>query len=256
MQRKKQLQLNGKFIYHVVMNVCYASAHRQVCWRHYVFGLSIRVFFCVFVRPVSSELLWWAEVSSSTLGHQNFISLVLIHVSYACLPLVSAARHCVFWLSIRECFRASVRVCILLAWCLTNQWMEFYQTLVDDVVDGTDELIGFWRLSGQVKVTVRSYIWVSYCDGQSHTHWHLVSEVSSGLNISFCFSSLFCISHITCVWTSAVHSTFVCWCRNFYSRDAMLALSSRLRRVCLSVCHVLVLCLAERKQDREMFTVW
>jgi len=26
--------------------------------------------------------------------------------------------------------------------------------------------------------------------------------------------------------------------------------------VCLSVCHTPVLCLAERKQDREMYTVW
>jgi len=49
----------------------------------------------------------------------------------------------------------------------------------------------------------------------------------------------------------------------FYPRDAMLArvfatatcLSVR-PSVCLSVCHTPVLCLAERKQDREMYTVW
>jgi len=48
----------------------------------------------------------------------------------------------------------------------------------------------------------------------------------------------------------------------FYPRDAMLArvfaiatcLSVRLS-VCLSVCHTPVLCLAERKQDREMYTI-
>ena len=45
----------------------------------------------------------------------------------------------------------------------------------------------------------------------------------------------------------------------FYPRDAMLARSLRQRRVCLSVCpdvrHTPVLCLAERKQDHEMYTV-
>jgi len=48
----------------------------------------------------------------------------------------------------------------------------------------------------------------------------------------------------------------------FYPRDAMLArvfaiatcLSVR-PSVCLSVCHTPVLCLAERKQDREMYTI-
>jgi len=42
-------------------------------------------------------------------------------------------------------------------------------------------------------------------------------------------------------------------------RDAMLARSLRQRRVCpsvrLSVCHTPVFCLAERKQDREMYTL-
>ena len=45
----------------------------------------------------------------------------------------------------------------------------------------------------------------------------------------------------------------------FYPRDAMLARSLRQRRICLSVCpdvrHTPVLCLAERKQDREMYTI-
>jgi len=46
---------------------------------------------------------------------------------------------------------------------------------------------------------------------------------------------------------------------DFYPRDAMLARSLRQRRVRLSVCpdvrHTPVLCLAERKQDREMYTI-
>jgi len=53
-----------------------------------------------------------------------------------------------------------------------------------------------------------------------------------------------------------------------YPRDAMLARSLRQRRVrtsvclsgrlsvCPSVCHTPVLCLVERKQDREMYTIW
>ena len=44
----------------------------------------------------------------------------------------------------------------------------------------------------------------------------------------------------------------------FYPRDAMLArvfVTATCPSVCLSVCHTLVLCLAERKQDREMYTV-
>ena len=46
---------------------------------------------------------------------------------------------------------------------------------------------------------------------------------------------------------------------DFYPRNAMLARSLRQQRVYLSVrpsvCHTPVLCLAERKQDREMYTV-
>ena len=43
---------------------------------------------------------------------------------------------------------------------------------------------------------------------------------------------------------------------SFYPRDAMLARSLRQQRVRLSVCHTPVLCLAEQKQDREMYTDW
>jgi len=45
---------------------------------------------------------------------------------------------------------------------------------------------------------------------------------------------------------------------NFYPRDAMLARVFAIATcpsVCLSVCHTPVLCLAERKQDREMYTI-
>ena len=45
---------------------------------------------------------------------------------------------------------------------------------------------------------------------------------------------------------------------NFYPRDAMLARVFAIATclsVRLSVCHTPVLCLAERKQDREMYTI-
>ena len=49
----------------------------------------------------------------------------------------------------RPYIRRCVRTCILLAWHLTNQWTEFHQTLIDDVVEATNELIKFWTSSGQ-----------------------------------------------------------------------------------------------------------
>jgi len=45
----------------------------------------------------------------------------------------------------------------------------------------------------------------------------------------------------------------------FYPCDAMLAwvyATAMCPSVCLSVCHTPVLCLVERKQDREMHTIW
>jgi len=57
-----------------------------------------------------------------------------------------------------------------------------------------------------------------------------------------------------CAWNSRV---------GFYLRYAMLArvfATATCLSICLSVrtsfCHMLVLCLAERKQDREMYTIW
>jgi len=42
---------------------------------------------------------------------------------------------------------------------------------------------------------------------------------------------------------------------SFYLHDAMLARVFA-TATCLSVCHMPVLCLVERKQDREMYTIW
>jgi len=44
----------------------------------------------------------------------------------------------------------SVRVLVLLARYLTNQWTEFHQTLVDGVFEGKDELIRFWGIKKQI----------------------------------------------------------------------------------------------------------
>jgi len=45
--------------------------------------------------------------------------------------------------SLSACIRLHVQTKKFLARYHTNQWTEFYQTLVDDVVEGTDELFGF-----------------------------------------------------------------------------------------------------------------
>ena len=47
-------------------------------------------------------------------------------------------------------------------------------------------------------------------------------------------------------------------CYSFYPHDAMLAqafATATCPSVCPSVCHMPVLCLAERKRDREMYTI-
>jgi len=64
--------------------------------------------------------------------------------------------------------------------------------------------------------------------------------------------------------TTQYHATnnIKCTTTRFYPRDAMLArvfATATCLSVCLSVCpdvrHTPVLCLAERKQDREMYTI-
>ena len=45
--------------------------------------------------------------------------------------------------------RPGVRPKSLLGRYLTNQWTEFHQTLVDDVVAASDELNRFWKSKGQ-----------------------------------------------------------------------------------------------------------
>jgi len=57
--------------------------------------------------------------------------------------------------SVSACFRA----CVLLAWLFTNQWIEFHQTSVDDVVEATDKLSFEGRgVKAKVKVTAKSNI--------------------------------------------------------------------------------------------------
>jgi len=61
----------------------------------------------------------------------------------------------------------------------TNKWTEFHQTLFDDVVEATDELVRFEGRRVNVKVTARSNICMSYCSGRRHPHRPLDVEVSS-----------------------------------------------------------------------------
>ena len=65
------------------------------------------------------------------------------------MPLPCVTEALCFWVVVR----VSVRAFVSLARFLTNQWTEFHQTLVDDVVEGTDKLVGFWRSKVKVKVT-------------------------------------------------------------------------------------------------------
>jgi len=73
-----------------------------------------------------------------------------------CLSLIGAVEALFFWVVhpwvLHACVRASVQAWILLTWYLTNQWMEFHQTLVDylvGVIDELIELISFWSSWGQ-----------------------------------------------------------------------------------------------------------
>jgi len=56
-------------------------------------------------------------------------------------------------------------------------------------------------------------------------------------------------------WCILALKSDIWWHQFYYPRDALLSRSLRQRRVCPSVCHTPVLCLAERKQDREMYSV-
>ena len=93
-------------------------------------------------------------------------------------------RHYVFGPSVRECFRASVRSCVLLARFLSNQFTEFHQTLTDNVVEGRYKLTRFRRSrvqgQGHIEVIYLSelLLLLEVC-----THQRLGIKVSSGFTI-------------------------------------------------------------------------
>ena len=72
--------------------------------------------------------------------------------------------------------------------------------------------------------------------------------------LSVCFS-LFCVLFTEFLVYSSLFIYFVYFVYDFYPRDAMLARVFA-TATCPDVCHTPVLCLAERKQDREMYTIW
>jgi len=70
----------------------------------------------------------------------------------------------------------------------------------------------------------------------------------------FCTVFLYSKYIYGCLCYSFLARTKICSVIDFYPRDAMLARVFA-TATCLSVCHMPVLCLAERKEDREMYTV-
>ena len=77
-----------------------------------------------------------------------FLPLIFLFLCL-CPPLIGVTQALCFQAVICECFRACVCACILLTRYLTNQWTKFLQTLVDDVVEATYELIRFSGSRGQ-----------------------------------------------------------------------------------------------------------
>jgi len=113
-------------------------------------------------------------------------------------------KHYVFGLSVYECF---CPVYVLLAEYLTNQWTEFHQTVVDDVVEGTDELVRSedQRRQGWGPSKVK---YLSYWCGWRHTYWILGVEVSQvgNLLLRACACSVFL--------DVALSDEGLCLCRN------------------------------------------
>jgi len=79
-------------------------------------------------------------------------------------PPTVCQRYYVFGSPDRDCMRA----CVLLARRLTNQWTEFHQTLCDDVVEATDELVRFEGRAVKVKIAARSDVQNFGMDRHSH----------------------------------------------------------------------------------------
>ena len=84
--------------------------------------------------------------------------------------------------SVRPSVRACVRAIVLLARYLANHWTKFHQTLVDDVVKGTDKLIRFWRSRSQRHSDVKHLSELLLRTEASN--YHLFSEHKAGLSQS------------------------------------------------------------------------
>jgi len=92
------------------------------------------------VSPLTHVLLHYQSI------HLFFLSLTLTTLYFYASTPISAAEALCFRV-VRPCMRLyvrpCVRACILLARYLANQWTEFHQTLVVDVVEGRNKLIRF-----------------------------------------------------------------------------------------------------------------
>ena len=99
----------------------------------------------------------------------------------------------------------------------------------------TDEIAKFSILDEKTKFTIFDEIWTK--NGQ------LIGVIAEKIVRFF---------HIHCHYHNAFYPPDVMLARVFATATCPSVRPS----VCPSVCHTPVLCLAERKQDREMYTIW
>ena len=102
--------------------------------------------------------------------------------------------------------------------------------------------------------TMVLWLYVVPVTTKQHVIYQLVTYCGSKVH-AICY---FCLKPVL-TFPGAIRTSKLC----FYPRDAMLArvfatatCPSVRPSICRSVCHTLVLCLAEPKQDREMYTIW
>jgi len=115
-------------------------------------------------------------------------------IVFMALPPIGVAQTLHFGLSICECMLGRIQACIMSARYLTKKWIEFHQTLAEDVVQATDELIRFWRLRGR---------------GQCHSKVKYLSELLQWMEAST--STLGCQSIGLILFRHYFHYNYEFW---------------------------------------------
>jgi len=114
------------------------------------------------------------------------------------------------------------------------------------VREATDEMIGFWRSRVSVKVTARSYIWVSCCSGWRHprrclaSKRHLVCSICIDIAWGFSvFLRLHRCHYLTVIWIAA----FLLICSSVFdaqvAKDSSPSERNLVRKSSLSFCDFL-----------------